>query len=174
MQGFLDQLPATQTPSGDPAPAEEQLRASDLPLPYRELSVLAVNARRVVSSTATSEMPSSVTAAGSTLHRSGPSDGSPRPRLRRCPCRISRGSSPLSFSPRQASRPREGCAPLRWHLVATNAFARTRRLVVQDQRRRPRRRRVATGPTYICAGWCRGLTPRGRYVAGHFGGGGTS
>ena len=47
VQAFLDQLPPTQTPSGDPAPAEQQLRASDLILPYRELSVLAVNARRV-------------------------------------------------------------------------------------------------------------------------------
>ncbi|TCO33387.1 hypothetical protein EV652_103388 [Kribbella steppae] len=47
VQAFLDQLPATRTPSGTPAPAEQQLRGSDLVLPLRELSVLAVNARRV-------------------------------------------------------------------------------------------------------------------------------
>jgi hypothetical protein len=43
---FLDQLPATTTPTGALAPAELLLRASDMPLPLRELSVLAVNARR--------------------------------------------------------------------------------------------------------------------------------
>lgn len=44
---FLDQLPDTTTPTGAPAPAEQLLRSSDLCLPLRELSVLAVNARRV-------------------------------------------------------------------------------------------------------------------------------
>jgi hypothetical protein len=47
VQAFLNQLPPTLTPSGAPAPAEHQLRGSDLALPLRELSVLAVNARRV-------------------------------------------------------------------------------------------------------------------------------
>ena len=47
VQAFFDQLPPTRTSSGNPAPAEHQLRASDLPLPLRELSILAVNARRV-------------------------------------------------------------------------------------------------------------------------------
>jgi hypothetical protein len=44
---FLDQLPATATPSGAPAAAEQHLRASELPLPLRELSVLAVSAQRL-------------------------------------------------------------------------------------------------------------------------------
>lgn len=48
VRAFLDELPPTQTPSGAPAPAEQQLRAdSDRELPVRELSVLAVNAFRV-------------------------------------------------------------------------------------------------------------------------------
>lgn len=47
VQAFLDQLPATRTPSGAPAPAEQQLRASDLDLPFRELAVLASNTLRV-------------------------------------------------------------------------------------------------------------------------------
>lgn len=44
---FLDELPGTVTGTGAPAPAEVDLRASDRPLPVRELAVLAVNARRV-------------------------------------------------------------------------------------------------------------------------------
>ena len=47
VQAFLDQLPDTRTPTGAPAPAEHHLRSSDLILPVRELSVLAVNAKRV-------------------------------------------------------------------------------------------------------------------------------
>jgi hypothetical protein len=44
---FLAQLPATVTANGAPAPAEEHLRSSDLPLPVRELAVLAASSRRV-------------------------------------------------------------------------------------------------------------------------------
>jgi hypothetical protein len=44
---FLAQLPPTITMNGSPAPAEEHLRRSDLPLPVRELAVLAANCRRV-------------------------------------------------------------------------------------------------------------------------------
>ena len=44
---FVDGLPATVTQTGAPAPVEEQLRAGPMPLPVRELAVLAVNARRV-------------------------------------------------------------------------------------------------------------------------------
>jgi hypothetical protein len=44
---FMDGLPSTVTPTGAPAPAEEQLRMSDLPVPVRELAVLIVNTRRV-------------------------------------------------------------------------------------------------------------------------------
>jgi len=44
---FVDKLPATVTPTGAPVAAEEQLRASDLPIPERELAVLSVSARRV-------------------------------------------------------------------------------------------------------------------------------
>jgi hypothetical protein len=47
VQTFLDRLPATRTHTGAPAPAEHRLRSSDLSLPVRELSVLAVNAKRV-------------------------------------------------------------------------------------------------------------------------------
>jgi hypothetical protein len=44
---LLDGLPSTVTATGAPAPAEQQLRESDLDLPMTELSVLAVGARRV-------------------------------------------------------------------------------------------------------------------------------
>ena len=44
---FLDELPATVTATGAPAPAEQQLRDSDGPPPRRELAVLAVGARRI-------------------------------------------------------------------------------------------------------------------------------
>jgi hypothetical protein len=44
---FLDALPSTLTRRGDPAPAEHVLRVSQLDLPERELSVLAVNSLRV-------------------------------------------------------------------------------------------------------------------------------
>jgi hypothetical protein len=47
VRAFLAQLPASRSLSGSPVPAERQLRGSDLVLPLRELSVLAVNARRV-------------------------------------------------------------------------------------------------------------------------------
>ncbi|WP_147263019.1 hypothetical protein [Geodermatophilus sp. TF02-6] len=46
VQAFLDGLPPTQAAPGALAPAELQLRHSDLPLPLRELSVLAVNSHR--------------------------------------------------------------------------------------------------------------------------------
>lgn len=47
LAAFMNGLPPTVTPTGAPAPAEEQLRASDLPDPVRDLAVLIVNARRV-------------------------------------------------------------------------------------------------------------------------------
>ncbi|YCK40805.1 hypothetical protein ACNF49_44145 [Actinomadura sp. ATCC 39365] len=47
LAAFMDGLPTTVTPTGAPAPAEEQLRTSDLPIPVRELATLIVNARRV-------------------------------------------------------------------------------------------------------------------------------
>jgi len=47
VQAFLDDLPATQSANGNPAPAEQQLRESDDPLPLRELRILAVNAQRI-------------------------------------------------------------------------------------------------------------------------------
>jgi hypothetical protein len=45
--GFARGMPTTMDPSGSPAPAEEQLRGSDMPLPLRELAVLSASARRV-------------------------------------------------------------------------------------------------------------------------------
>lgn len=47
VQQFLDDLPATRLANGNPAPAEQLLRAGDDDLPLRELRVLAVNAQRV-------------------------------------------------------------------------------------------------------------------------------
>lgn len=46
VSAFLAELPPTKSPTGSPAPAEQLLRASELPLPVRELAVLAVNSRR--------------------------------------------------------------------------------------------------------------------------------
>ena len=47
VSAFLAQLPPTITADDAPAPAEEQLRRGDLPLPVRELAVLAASSRRV-------------------------------------------------------------------------------------------------------------------------------
>ena len=44
---FVDGLPATMTQTGAPVAVEEQLRATDMALPRREVAVLAVNSRRV-------------------------------------------------------------------------------------------------------------------------------
>ncbi|MEV7008898.1 hypothetical protein [Streptosporangium sp. NPDC051022] len=48
LAAFMAGLPATVTSTSAPAPAEEQLRAGDLPIPVRELAVLIVSTRRVV------------------------------------------------------------------------------------------------------------------------------
>ena len=44
---FVDDLPVTMTNTGAPVAVEEQLRATEMPLPSRELAVLAANSRRV-------------------------------------------------------------------------------------------------------------------------------
>lgn len=48
VQQFLNDLPASCQANGNPAPAEQLLRAGEDGLPLRELRVLAVNAQRVV------------------------------------------------------------------------------------------------------------------------------
>jgi hypothetical protein len=47
VDAFLAGLPPTATSTGAPAPAEQLLRASELPLPVREFAVLAASSRRV-------------------------------------------------------------------------------------------------------------------------------
>ncbi len=47
VQTFLDDLPDTRLPNGNPAPAEQNLREGEDALPLRELRILAVNAQRV-------------------------------------------------------------------------------------------------------------------------------
>jgi hypothetical protein len=47
VDAFLAGLPPTATSTGAPAPCEQYLRSSDLPLPVREFAVLAANSRRV-------------------------------------------------------------------------------------------------------------------------------
>jgi hypothetical protein len=47
LAAFMDGLPTTVTPTGEPAPAEEQLRQNGPVDPVTELAILTVNARRV-------------------------------------------------------------------------------------------------------------------------------
>ena len=47
VDAFVAELPPTATSTGAPAPSEQFLRTSDLPLPVREFAVLAANSRRV-------------------------------------------------------------------------------------------------------------------------------
>jgi hypothetical protein len=47
VDGFLRGLPETVSPDGAPAPAEQYLRSSDLPLPVREFAVLVASSKRV-------------------------------------------------------------------------------------------------------------------------------